>query len=118
MSQNLFFVNWNNFLFGFHLDDDFAFDDDVGPKAFLESQIVPNDWYRKLPYHIKTAFFQFISKNNFVYRFKQSGTESLMDFVSRVNNLFSNFIFRWANNVIVFEFAEFHVLSLRLGAFA
>ncbi|MEY2536512.1 MAG: hypothetical protein QOG67_252 [Verrucomicrobiota bacterium] len=76
----------------FHLDDDAIVDDQVGAKAFVESDPIPYDRNRYLSFHRVSMFAQFMRKRNFVYDFEDAWPESAVQAVGSVNDQSRDFI--------------------------
>jgi hypothetical protein len=54
ISKHLFAVDRSKILNGFNLNQEFAFNQQIGPEAFIKSQPLEDNWDRFLPFYAKT----------------------------------------------------------------
>lgn len=101
-------MNGSDCLDGFDLNNNFALDNYVGPKAHFETNISVYDWNTLLPYDLQAPPPQFVSHYGLVHGFEKSRSQSRVDFIGCVYDLFRNLVF------CHLSFAS----SLRLCAFA
>jgi hypothetical protein len=89
-------------------------DDQVSAEAFVERDSIPCDRNDYLPFHYVTVFAQFMHKQDFVYDFEDTGPESGMQAVGRVNHPSRDFIlFHAAKLVLLLLICEAKNLGLR-----
>ncbi len=86
-------VDWGYGLDGFEFDDDFAFDQEVGPEAGFDLDGFVDDRDGELTGDVEAALREFVSKGSFVDGFEQPGAQLGVDAIGRVEDLVSDFIF-------------------------
>jgi hypothetical protein len=87
-------------------------DDQVSAEAFVERDSIPCDRNDYLPFHYVTVFAQFMHKQDFVYDFEDTGPESGMQAVGRVNHPSRDFIlFHAAKLVLLLLICEAKILG-------
>lgn len=98
LSQNLLAVNRCKLLNGFQFNNHFAFNYEIGPKAFVERKVVIVDRNRYLTFSSNTLSSQFVSENNLVDRLEKTGPEPRVNFERTIQNNSGKLIFIQGNS--------------------
>src|SRR3954470_8345678 len=93
LCEHLLTMHPGEFFHRFQLHYDFILDQEAGPKALIENQLVVRNTNRHLPFNSKTLLSQFVRKGNLVYSFQESGSRLCMDLVCCIKNYFRKLIF-------------------------
>src|SRR5262249_6658527 len=93
LREHLFSVNLGERLHGFQLNDDFAFNQKIGAKSFVEDNFVVTDRNGNLTLNLKSLFSQFMSEGDFINAFEQARASSCVHSESGIENQFGKLIF-------------------------
>lgn len=93
LCQDLLPMNAHELFHGFQFNDDFVLDQQIGPKTFLEDQVVVTNWDRHLPLHLEPLLSQFMREGNLVNRFEKPRPGLGMNLECRVEDEFGEFVF-------------------------
>ena len=92
LRQHLFGMNPGQDLNRFQFHDDFALDQEISSKAFFKNKFIVMDRNRNLSFRFYARLTQFVRENNFVNRFKKSGTSPGVNLERCIKNNFSKLI--------------------------
>jgi len=72
-------MNWCHSLNRLELNNDYILNDKVGAKAYLKTNVVPNERNRHFLFDMKPAFSEFVRKDDKINRLEQSRAQSPMN---------------------------------------